>query len=129
MFYEYGPSCFFDTKFKVTVHYIMLIIGLEHDLLLHVYWHFMLSYITCTKIRCCILCGYHSLIGFFTGNFVMVPLNLTYLHCLQHSFFEHLFNLYYICVKFLSYHIRIVKVVHSTNFQHYMQKQPEPTTE
>jgi len=24
----------------------------------------------------------------------MVPLNLTYLHCLQHSFVEHLFNLY-----------------------------------
>jgi len=27
--------------------------------------------------------------------FVMVPLNMTYLHCLQHSLFEHLFNLYY----------------------------------
>ena len=26
----------------------------------------------------------------------MVPFNLTCLHCLQHSFFEHLFNLYYI---------------------------------
>jgi len=25
----------------------------------------------------------------------MVPLNLTYLHCLQHSLFEHIFNLYY----------------------------------
>ena len=24
----------------------------------------------------------------------MVHLNLTYLHCLQHSFFEHLLNLY-----------------------------------
>ena len=24
----------------------------------------------------------------------MVPLNLTYLHCLQHSLYEHLFNLY-----------------------------------
>ena len=24
----------------------------------------------------------------------MVPLNLTYLHCLQHSLFEHLSNLY-----------------------------------
>jgi len=24
----------------------------------------------------------------------MVPLNLTYLHCLQHSFFKHLVNLY-----------------------------------
>jgi len=27
-----------------------------------------------------------------TGYFVMVSLNLTCLHCLQHSFFEHLFN-------------------------------------
>ena len=25
----------------------------------------------------------------------MVPLNMTYLYCLQHSLFEHLFNLYY----------------------------------
>jgi len=24
-----------------------------------------------------------------------VPLNMTYLHCLQHSLFEHLFNLYF----------------------------------
>ena len=30
-----------------------------------------------------------------TGHFAMVPLNLTSaLHCLQHSFFEHLFNVY-----------------------------------
>jgi len=28
-------------------------------------------------------------------HFVMVALNLTYLNCLQHSFFEHFFNLYY----------------------------------
>ena len=33
--------------------------------------------------------------SFCTGHFVMVPLNMTYLHCLQHSLFEHLFNLYY----------------------------------
>ena len=26
--------------------------------------------------------------------FVMVPLNLKCLHCLQHSFFDHLFNVY-----------------------------------
>jgi len=32
--------------------------------------------------------------SFCTGHFVMVPLNMTYLHCLQHSLFEHLFNLY-----------------------------------
>jgi len=34
-----------------------------------------------------------------TGHFVMVPLNLTYLHCFQHSLFEHLFNLYYCSAK------------------------------
>jgi len=26
----------------------------------------------------------------------MVPLNMTCLHCLQHSLFEHLFNLYHL---------------------------------
>ena len=36
-------------------------------------------------------------VGFCTGHFVMVPINFTYLHCLQHSFFEHLFNFYYEC--------------------------------
>jgi len=33
---------------------------------------------------------------FVVCHFVMVPFNLTYLHCLQHFMFEHLFNLYYI---------------------------------
>jgi len=37
-------------------------------------------------------------VRFCTGHFVMLPLNLTYLHCLQHSLFEHLFNLYYLCI-------------------------------
>jgi len=32
--------------------------------------------------------------GYEGRHFVMVPLNMTYLHCLQHSLFEHLFNLY-----------------------------------
>ena len=44
----------------------------------------------CATCFCVVLCA-----GFCTGQFVMVPLNLTYLHCLQYSFFEHLFNLYY----------------------------------
>jgi len=37
-----------------------------------------------------------STVQFFTGHFVMVPLSMTYLHvhCLQHSLFEHFFNLY-----------------------------------
>ena len=36
------------------------------------------------RVLCC------SVYLFCTSHFVMVPLNLTYLHCLQHSFFEHL---------------------------------------
>jgi len=40
--------------------------------------------------------------SFCTGHFVMVPLNMTYLHCLQHSLFEHLFNLYFktVCCQY-----------------------------
>jgi len=40
---------------------------------------------------CVVLC-----VGLCTGHFVIVPLNLTYLHCLQHSFIEHFFNWYFI---------------------------------
>jgi len=32
---------------------------------------------------------------FCTGHFVMVPINLTCPHCLQHFFFEHLLHLYF----------------------------------
>ena len=43
----------------------------------------------------CSTCFYVVLcVGFCTGHFVMLPLNLTYLHCFQQSFFEHLFNLF-----------------------------------
>jgi len=31
---------------------------------------------------------------FYTGHFVMAPLNMTYLRCLQNSCFEQYFNLY-----------------------------------
>ena len=44
----------------------------------------------CCKSFCVIPC-----VSFCTGHFVRVPLNMTYLHCLQHCLFEHLFNLYY----------------------------------
>ena len=40
-------------------------------------------------------------VSFCTGHFVMVPLNMTYLHCLQHSLFEHLFNFYYLNTVYL----------------------------
>ena len=44
----------------------------------------------CCTCFCVVLC-----VSFCTGRFVMVPLNLTYLNCLQHSFYEHLFTLYW----------------------------------
>jgi len=48
------------------------------------------------RVFCVVLC-----VGLCTRHFFMVPLNLTYLHCLQHSFFEHLFNLCY-CLLYAS---------------------------
>ena len=54
-----------------------------------------------------------------TGHFITVPLYLTYLHCLQHSVFEHLFNLYCIggCGKLfvtdLSFNCMIFTIVSS----------------
>jgi len=39
---------------------------------------------------CVVLC-----VGFCTGHFVTVPLNLTYLHCLQRFFCDHRLNLYW----------------------------------
>ena len=36
----------------------------------------------------------------------MVPLNMTYLHCLQHSLFEHLFNLYSATLRYLQQHAK-----------------------
>jgi len=55
------------------------------------YRFFFLMYVAswCCTCFCVVLW-----VSFCTGNFVMVPLNMTYLHCLQHSFFEHPFNLY-----------------------------------
>jgi len=36
---------------------------------------------------------------FYMGHCVMVPLNLTYLHCLRQFSFEHFFNLYYVTLE------------------------------
>ena len=44
----------------------------------------------CSTCFCVVLC-----VGFCMGHFVIVPLNLTYLHCLKHSFFEHHVNSLY----------------------------------
>ena len=60
----------------------------------------------CCKSFCVVPC-----VSFCTGHFVMVPLNMTYLHCLQHSLFEHLFNLYYMYV----HHAYL-----ETNFDNYV---------
>jgi len=58
----------------------------------------------CCKSFCVVPC-----VSFCTGHFVMVPLNMTYLHCLQHSLFEHLFNLYYTryCPYFIFVSVRL----------------------
>ena len=53
----------------------------------------------CCKSFCVVPC-----VTFCTGHFVMVPLNMTYLHCLQHSLFEHLFNL---CFNFRMINIAV----------------------
>jgi len=44
----------------------------------------------CSVLFCAVLCVY-----FCTSRLVMVHSNVTCLHCLQNSFFEHHFNLYY----------------------------------
>jgi len=44
----------------------------------------------CAVWFCVVLC-----VCLCTGHFVRVPLNLNCLDCLQHFFFEHLFNLYW----------------------------------
>jgi len=51
----------------------------------------------CCKSFCVVPC-----VSFCTGHFVMVPLNMTYLHCLQHSLFEHLQFILYLrfCLPF-----------------------------
>jgi len=52
------------------------------------------------SLSCCVMVLYVflccSLYWFLYGPFC--SFNLTYLHCLQHSFFDHLFNLYYTIV-------------------------------
>jgi len=48
-------------------------------------------YVLLLCVLCVVLC-----VRFCTGHIVMVPLNFNCLHCLQHFFFEHLFDLYYI---------------------------------
>jgi len=64
---------------------------------------------------CVVLC-----VGFCTGHFVMVPLNLTNLHCWQHH--EHLFYLYYIyssCIVYkLMKHSELIKNNWHWNMQH-----------
>ena len=51
----------------------------------------------CCTCFCVVLC-----VSFCAGHFVTAPLNLTYRNCLQHSLFEHLFNLYYYIIQYLT---------------------------
>ena len=45
-------------------------------------------------------------VGLCTGHFAMVPLNLTYQHCLQHSFFHFIFK--FICFyRFFRYELLV----------------------
>jgi len=53
-----------------------------------VFFFKMLLRLGVLRVLCCSVCW------FLYGHFVMLHLNLTYLHCLQHSYFKHLFNLY-----------------------------------
>jgi len=60
------------------------------------------------SVFCYVLCV------FCTGHFVMVPINLTCPHCLQHFFSEHLFHLYwhiYIVYKILSLNISLIYIL------------------
>ena len=45
----------------------------------------------------------------------MVPINLTYLHCLQHSLFEYLFNLYLFVII-----VNYIKLLQSESFILYL---------
>ena len=58
------------------------------------------------KVGMHVLCCSNCL--FCMGYFVMVPLNLTDLHCLQHFFFEHLFNVYAV-IHILSSTVEVVE--------------------
>jgi len=44
-------------------------------------------------------------------------LNFTYLHCLQHSFFEHLFNLYHSTLKNIKENMRFAVVLNVIVFK------------
>jgi len=60
------------------------------------------------RVFCVVPCA-----SFCTGHFVMVQLKMTYLHCLQHSLFKHLFNLYlkHIYIPVLVSHIKSTTTV------------------
>ena len=54
-----------------------------------------IGFVCCVMMLYVFLCRSVCLcVSFCTGHFVMVPLNLTYLHCLQKKLFKNLFNLY-----------------------------------
>jgi len=54
----------------------------------------------CYTLLFCVFCAVVC-VCFCTGHFVIVHLNLTCLLCLQHVFFVHLFNLYYLNIVYV----------------------------
>jgi len=56
-------------------------------------WSYELAIVVCYVLLFCVFRAVLS-VCFSTGHIVMVPLNLTCLHCLQHFFSEHLSSLY-----------------------------------
>ena len=68
-------------------------------------------------VFCVVLCVFLGM-----GHFVTVPFNMTCLHCLQHSFFEHLFNLYYqIAIRELLKPILLLDLL--GNFKYFGQRE------
>ena len=56
-------------------------------------------------LRPCLLRVLWCSVCFCMGHFVMVPINLTCPHCLQHFFFEHLLHLYFLTATVVIWHL------------------------
>jgi len=96
-----GVMCYLIYSFFIRT---LTVVSKDNLILLNVIKHLRKQYILCVEI-----CTGHThayvqsfvsfcVLVFCTGHSVMVPLNFTYLHCLQHSLLEHLFNLFMLVV-------------------------------
>jgi len=98
----YAHTKWFDSVvWRFIVSVMMYLISLPDEfkwknLKKHTNYFFRMSVESwCSACFCAVLC-----VCFCTGYFVIVTLNLTCLHCLQHSYSEHHFNLYYLFICF-----------------------------